>query len=65
MLCGTAGSRYMVRSGVGLTVLNVHRLLISALCLAAKWRDDHYFSNDFGKLEVFEDGSHHPGYEDQ
>jgi len=38
---------YINRSRIPVTYLNVHRLVLAALILAAKWRDDLFFSNAF------------------
>lgn len=38
---------YINRSQIPVTYLNVHRLVLAALILAAKWRDDLFFSNAF------------------
>ncbi|RLN95000.1 hypothetical protein BBJ28_00020271, partial [Nothophytophthora sp. Chile5] len=35
------------RQGVVLTELNVHRVLITSVVLAAKFFDDHYFNNAY------------------
>lgn len=38
---------YIQRSGVVLNALTVHRLLLAALVLAAKYRNDEFFTNTF------------------
>ncbi|XP_002280845.2 cyclin-P3-1 [Vitis vinifera] len=40
-------NRYLKRVGVRLTSLNVHRLLITAVMLAAKFMDDMFYDNAF------------------
>eukprot|EP00662_Eupelagonemidae_sp_cell21_P041784 gene41784-29999_t len=45
--CAGIALAYVLRCGVRPTPLNVHRLLVAALCVAAKWRDDHYYANEF------------------
>lgn len=48
--CYVMAAIYSDRVGMAITPANVHRLLLAGLVLAAKWRDDFYFSNDFYSL---------------
>eukprot|EP01065_Artemidia_motanka_P018905 TRINITY_DN2230_c0_g2_i8.p1 TRINITY_DN2230_c0_g2~~TRINITY_DN2230_c0_g2_i8.p1 ORF type:complete len:233 (+),score=75.55 TRINITY_DN2230_c0_g2_i8:109-807(+) len=38
---------YMNRSRIPVSALNMHRLLLAALMLAAKWRQDYFLSNEY------------------
>jgi len=38
---------YVQRSGIALNTLTVHRLLLAALVLAAKYRNDEFYTNTF------------------
>eukprot|EP00756_Hemistasia_phaeocysticola_P004959 Hpha_TRINITY_DN13105_c0_g1::TRINITY_DN13105_c0_g1_i1::g.113414::m.113414 len=41
---------YIKRSRIPLTPLNIHRLILAALLLASKWREDLYFTNAYYAL---------------
>lgn len=45
--CAGLALGYLLRSRVSVHRLNMHRLMLGALVLAVKWRDDLYYSNEF------------------
>lgn len=45
--CAGLALGYVLRSRVPVHRLNMHRLMLGALVLAVKWRDDLYYSNEF------------------
>eukprot|EP00755_Sulcionema_specki_P036398 Sspe_Gene.106844::Locus_84917_Transcript_1_1_Confidence_1.000_Length_446::g.106844::m.106844 len=45
--CPVLAYIFIQRCGISLTPLNMHRLLLTGLTLATKWRDDQYYSNEY------------------
>eukprot|EP01065_Artemidia_motanka_P026411 TRINITY_DN3137_c5_g1_i1.p1 TRINITY_DN3137_c5_g1~~TRINITY_DN3137_c5_g1_i1.p1 ORF type:complete len:308 (+),score=83.75 TRINITY_DN3137_c5_g1_i1:76-924(+) len=45
--CAVIAVAYVLRTRIPVNVLNQHRLLLGALMVAVKWRDDLYFANNF------------------
>eukprot|EP00756_Hemistasia_phaeocysticola_P023142 Hpha_TRINITY_DN15873_c1_g1::TRINITY_DN15873_c1_g1_i1::g.189766::m.189766 len=45
--CAALALAYVLRCRVAVNSLNIHRLMLGALVVAIKWRDDLYFSNEF------------------